>query len=67
MERKIKEKSSDDRFLKYDFKIGKGSFKTVSLGRDTLMDRDIAWCKIRVSFRRFGEMREARKLESGEM
>ena len=38
-----------DIYLKYDFEIGKGSFKTVFRGRDTAKGRYVAWCEAVVS------------------
>ena len=41
--------SPDQRFLKYDIEIGRGSFKTVYKGLDTETGVAIAWCELQVS------------------
>ena len=40
--------SPDNRFLKYDIEIGRGSFKTVYKGLDTETGVAIAWCELQV-------------------
>ena len=41
--------SWDNRFLKYDIEIGRGSFKTVYKGLDTETGVAVAWCELQVS------------------
>ena len=43
------DKSSDGRFLKFDFEVGRGSFKTVYKGLDTDTGVSVAWCELQVS------------------
>lgn len=40
--------SPDDRFLKFDIEIGRGSFKTVYKGLDTETTVEVAWCELQV-------------------
>ena len=40
--------SPDNRFLKYDLEIGRGSFKTVYKGVDTETGVAVAWCELMV-------------------
>ena len=44
------DKSSDGRFLKFDYEVGRGSFKTVYKGLDTDTGVSVAWCELQVSF-----------------
>lgn len=41
--------SPDERFLKFDIEIGRGSFKTVYKGLDTETTVEVAWCELQVS------------------
>ncbi|GFR33378.1 uncharacterized protein TNCT_406071 [Trichonephila clavata] len=41
--------SPDGRFLKFEEEIGRGSFKTVYKGLDTLTGVAVAWCELQVS------------------
>jgi WNK lysine deficient protein kinase len=41
--------SPDTRFLKFDEEIGRGSFKTVYRGLDTVAGVAVAWCELQVS------------------
>lgn len=43
--------SPDTRFLKFDEEIGRGSFKTVYRGLDTVAGVAVAWCELQVSRR----------------
>ncbi|XP_072025181.1 uncharacterized protein [Amphiura filiformis] len=40
------DKSSDGRFLKFDYEVGRGSFKTVYKGLDTETGVAVAWCEL---------------------
>ena len=40
--------SPDDRFLKFEEEIGRGSFKTVYRGLDTQTGVSVAWCELQV-------------------
>lgn len=40
--------SPDERFLKFDIEIGRGSFKTVYKGLDTVTTVEVAWCELQV-------------------
>ena len=40
--------SPDNRFVKYDIEIGRGSFKTVYKGLDTETGVAVAWCELQV-------------------
>ena len=40
--------SPDNRFIKYDIEIGRGSFKTVYKGLDTETGVAVAWCELQV-------------------
>ena len=42
------DRSPDGRFLKFE-EIGRGSFKTVYKGLDTVTGVDVAWCELKVS------------------
>lgn len=42
--------SPDGRFLKFEEEIGRGSFKTVYKGLDTLTGVAVAWCELQVSY-----------------
>ena len=42
--------SPDERFLKFDVEIGRGSFKTVFKGLDTETGVAVAWCELQVRF-----------------
>ncbi len=42
------DQSPDNRFLKYDREIGRGSFKTVYKGLDTETGVPVAWCELHV-------------------
>ena len=42
--------SPDNRFLKFDKEIGRGSFKTVYKGLDTELGVAVAWCELQVMF-----------------
>lgn len=41
--------SPDERFLKFEEEIGRGSFKTVYRGLDTQTGVSVAWCELQVS------------------
>ena len=41
--------SPDNRFLKFDIEIGRGSFKTVYKALDTELGVSVAWCELQVS------------------
>lgn len=41
--------SPDGRFLKFEEEVGRGSFKTVYKGLDTLTGVAVAWCELQVS------------------
>lgn len=41
--------SPDERFLKFEDEIGRGSFKTVYRGLDTQTGVSVAWCELQVS------------------
>ena len=43
------DKSSNGRFLKFDYEVGRGSFKTVYRGLDTETGVAVAWCELQVS------------------
>lgn len=45
--------SPDNRFLKFEEEIGRGSFKTVYRGLDTQTGVAVAWCELQVSKRSF--------------
>ena len=45
--------SPDDRFLKFEEEIGRGSFKTVFKGLDTQTGVLVAWCELQVRSTRF--------------
>ena len=47
-EEKAISNSPDGRFLKFDFEIGRGSFKTVYKGLDTETGVQVAWCELQV-------------------
>lgn len=40
--------SPDERFLKFEEEIGRGSFKTVYRGLDTQTGVSVAWCELQV-------------------
>lgn len=42
--------SPDGQFLKYPEEIGRGSFKTVYRGLDTISGVAVAWCELQVTF-----------------
>lgn len=44
------DRSPDGRFLKFE-EIGRGSFKTVYKGLDTVQNVDVAWCELQVRLR----------------
>ncbi|XP_076468806.1 uncharacterized protein LOC143299471 isoform X2 [Babylonia areolata] len=46
VEEKAVASSPDNRFLKFDFEIGRGSFKTVYKGLDTELGVAVAWCEL---------------------
>ena len=48
MEEKVVSTSPDQRFLKFDLEIGRGSFKTVYKGLDTETGVQVAWCELQV-------------------
>ena len=48
VEEKVIGNSPDNRFLKYDLEIGRGSFKTVYKGVDTETGVPVAWCELMV-------------------
>lgn len=50
--------SPDNRFLKYDIEIGRGSFKTVYKGLDTETGVAIAWCELQEN--RYNKAEQAR-------
>lgn len=43
------DKSPEGRFLKFDYEVGRGSFKTVYKGLDTDTGVSVAWCELQVS------------------
>ena len=47
-EEKAVASSPDNRFLKFDVEIGRGSFKTVYKGLDTELGVAVAWCELQV-------------------
>lgn len=47
-EEKAVDNSPDDRFLKFNKEIGRGSFKTVFRGLDTQTGVAVAWCELQV-------------------
>jgi len=47
-EEKAIDSSPDERFLKYEEEIGRGSFKTVYRGLDTHTGVSVAWCELQV-------------------
>jgi hypothetical protein len=47
-EEKAVASSPDNRFLKFDIEIGRGSFKTVYKGLDTELGVAVAWCELQV-------------------
>ena len=49
-EEKAVASSPDERFLKFEEEIGRGSFKTVYRGLDTQTGVSVAWCELQVSF-----------------
>ena len=49
MEEKAIAMSPDQRYLKFDIEIGRGSFKTVYKGLDTETGVAVAWCELQVS------------------
>ena len=48
VEEKAVASSPDNRFLKFDVEIGRGSFKTVYKGLDTELGVAVAWCELQV-------------------
>lgn len=48
-EEKAIDSSPDERFLKYEEEIGRGSFKTVYRGLDTHTGVSVAWCELQVN------------------
>lgn len=50
--------SLDNRFLKYDIEIGRGSFKTVYKGLDTETGVAVAWCELQEN--RYNKAEQAR-------
>ena len=48
VEERVIGNSPDNRFLKYDLEIGRGSFKTVYKGVDTETGVPVAWCELMV-------------------
>jgi len=48
VEEKAVANSPDNRFLKFDVEIGRGSFKTVYKGLDTELGVAVAWCELQV-------------------
>ncbi|XP_070191914.1 uncharacterized protein [Littorina saxatilis] len=46
VEEKAVASSPDNRFLKFDLEIGRGSFKTVYKGLDTELGVAVAWCEL---------------------
>lgn len=48
--------SPDNRFLKFEEEIGRGSFKTVYRGLDTQTGVAVAWCELQVSMRSFQDV-----------
>ena len=40
--------SPDGRYLKFCVELGRGSFKTVSRGLDTVTTMEVAWCELQV-------------------
>ena len=47
-EEKVVGNSPNNRFLKFDIEIGRGSFKTVYKGLDTETGVQVAWCELQV-------------------
>ena len=47
-EEKVISTSPNQRFLKFDMEIGRGSFKTVYKGLDTETGVQVAWCELQV-------------------
>jgi len=45
---KVVSSSPDERFLKFDWEIGEGSFKTVYKGLDSETGVHVAWCELQV-------------------
>lgn len=45
--------SPDERFLKFEEEIGRGSFKTVYRGLDTQTGVSVAWCELQVKDKTF--------------